>query len=512
MHIGMLTDYVAVDATFGPALATQHFRRNMEHRGHDITFIGPRPATSLRQAPPDSILFDSVTFPAYHGVRLPFPSPREAIYDIPKFDVIHAHSNSLMMHWAPMMRDVHGIPALSTNTFYLPGFIHNVIPEKLLHFGPVVPTLDHLTKLVEQSFARVYNAGDGLIVQCQGLIDYWQSVGMIDVPIHVINRPIDVRNFNRTLGPDPYRPDFRKGARLLAICRHAKEKALDKLLSVFAHYILPNRPEASLTLVGDGPHHVELQRVAETLGVGHRVDFVGERPQRDLPEYYAYGDLFTYTSMIETFGQVVSEALWMGMPVVGKDDKMGVAHQVRHGETGMLVQPGKNEEAEFGAVVRELLDNTARRREMAVAAATRQRTTSAPEVVYAQYEAAYASAQEHYKTKPSQWLGRRDAAMKWWLAKTHTFPWFWKHSLLLAMGAIPNHYKPKNKVPFDAAPEEPADELYAHVPGAKSPLPQHLLADDDTEKPTSEQSAEQPNARPEIRKPRPTKRTKKKSA
>ena len=44
MRIGMLTDYVAVDFANGPALATQTFKRNMEHRGHDVTIIGPRPA------------------------------------------------------------------------------------------------------------------------------------------------------------------------------------------------------------------------------------------------------------------------------------------------------------------------------------------------------------------------------------------------------------------------------------------------------------------------------------
>jgi len=471
MHIGMLTDYVAVDATFGPALATQTFRRNMELRGHKTTLIGPRPGPDQRQAPPGSILFDAVTLRAYFGVRVPFPRPAETIWKNPGFDVIHAHSNSLMMHWAPMMRALHGIPCLSTNTFYLPGFAHAVMPERLLEWGPLVPTWDNLTKKVEQSFARVYNAGDGLIVQCQGLIDYWRSIGMIDVPIHVINRPIDVRNFNRPLGTDPFKPGFARGHRLLVVCRHAKEKAIDELLEVFAHYILPYVPEASLTLVGDGPHHEEYKAHAVRLGVAHRCDFVGERPQRDLPSYYGHADLFVYTSMIETFGQVISEALWMGLPVVAKNDNMGVAHQVKHGKNGLLIEPGSEGQEQLGATVRQLLSDQNQRRALADAAAKRQREVSAPEVVYSQYEAAYASAQEQYAGNPSPWVGRTDRQTRRWLRKTHTFSWTWKHSLLVTMGAVGTSYRPKNEVPFDAAPDNPADEAYAHAPGGVTPVP-----------------------------------------
>lgn len=471
MHIGMLTDYVAVDATFGPALATQTFRRNMELRGHKTTLIGPRPAPHQRQAPPESILFDAITLRAYYGVRVPFPKPEKALWDIPKFDVVHAHSNSLMMHWAPMMRALHGIPCLSTNTFYLPGFVHAVLPESVLEWGPLVGPWARATKMVEESFARVYNAGDGLIVQCQGLIDYWRSIGMLDVPIHVINRPIDVRNFNRPLGRDPFKADFHRGHRLLVVCRHAKEKALDDLLETFTHYVLPKIPEASLTLVGDGPHHESLIEHATRLGVMHRCDFVGERPQRDLPSFYGHADLFVYTSMIETFGQVISEALWMGLPVVAKDDKMGVAHQVKHELNGILIEPGKDEGERFGHTVRTLLSDHAQRRALGEAGAKRQRTTSAPEVVYSQYEAAYASAQEHYAANPSPWVGRRDAECKAWLRKQHTFPWVWKHLVLSALGAVGTKYRPTNDVPFDAAPDNPADEAYAHEPGGSSQVP-----------------------------------------
>ncbi len=463
MRIGMLTDYVAVDFANGPALATQAFKRNMEHRGHDVTIIGPRPAPWQRQPPEDSILFSSVPFRQYHGVRVPFPAPLNVISERPEVDVIHAHTNSLSMHWAGMMREQHGIPAVHTNTIYLPGFVHHAINDDLLYNPVLAPFWEFLTGFTERSFGGAFNACDGLIVQCQGLVDYWRNIGL-DVPLHVIQRPIDVRNFNRPLGEDPFRPDFDKGARLLCICRHAGEKSLNDLIDVFAREVLPKRSDASLTLVGDGPVHLELQEQARKLGVSHRMHFVGEQPQRDLPVWYGYADAFVYMSMTETFGQVVSESLWMGTPVVGLADGMGVSHQVKHEVNGLLVDPeGDDVQGRFGAAVLRMLSDNAMRETFGEAAAERQRQHSAPEVVYRAYENAYAEAFEHLERNPPKRVGAKDAKMAWSMTRDHVWPWVWKHVFLAASGAVPSSYTPKTDVPFDAAPDNPADELYAHA-------------------------------------------------
>ncbi len=469
MHIGMLTDYVAVEFANGPALATQTYKRNMEQRGHKVTLVGPRPGKNQRQAPEGSILFDSLPFRQYTSVRIGFPSPSETWTRHPGFDVVHAHTNSLAMHWAAMVRKLHGIPVVQTNTIYLPGFVHHAINEELLNFPPLQGFWRAATTGVESVFGAAFNSGDGLIVQCQGLVDYWRRIGL-DVPIHVIQRPIDVRNFNRELGPDPFRSDFAVGSRLLVACRHAAEKSLEKLLAVFAHQVLPRRPDASLTLIGDGPVHEELKTLAKTLGIHHRCAFVGEKPQRELPEWYARADVFVYPSMTETFGQVVSESLWMGTPVVGFDDGMGVAHQVKHEQNGLLVEAGKGEAEAFGAAILRLLADDAMRSAFGLEAARRQRATSAPEVVYAAYENAYAVAREHIAAHPPAPLQGSKLSTQVHMARHHVMPWLTLHTALVATGAVPTSYKPRTDVPIDAAPVNPADESYAHK-GGRTPEP-----------------------------------------
>ena len=43
------------------------------------------------------------------------------------------------------------------------------------------------------------------------------------------------------------------GGRLVVVCRHAREKEVDRLLRIFAQYVYPKVEGATLTLVGDGP-------------------------------------------------------------------------------------------------------------------------------------------------------------------------------------------------------------------------------------------------------------------
>ncbi|EIN08845.1 UDP-Glycosyltransferase/glycogen phosphorylase [Punctularia strigosozonata HHB-11173 SS5] len=56
----------------------------------------------------------------------------------------------------------------------------------------------------------------------------------------------------------------------------------------------------------------------------------------DLARHYASADVFCFPSFTETFGQVVSEALTSGLPVVGLEVE-GTRDLVTHGVTGLLL-------------------------------------------------------------------------------------------------------------------------------------------------------------------------------
>lgn len=457
MNIAILTDYPVVSFACGPSLATQALKRYLENRGHTVTIVGPQPGENDPPAIPGSLLLNSVTFRAHPGVQMPFAWPPSAFDNAQKFDVIHSHANSLLMHWAPMMREMHGIPCLSTNTIYLPGFAQHLLPNKIYQMEAVrnywarVPS-----RKVEASFAKAYNSGDGLIVQCQALANYWQEFGL-DVPLHTIPRPIDVAIFDAPLGPDPFKPEFAKGGRVIVVCRHAREKDMDKVIQVFASHVLPRLPEASLTLVGDGQEHKALIKQTERLGIAHRCDFPGEKAQRDLRHYYGHADVFAYASLTETYGQVISEALWCGVPVVAIDDKMGVAFQVKDGHDGVLVPSGQGEHDRLGDALYQMLAQADERAAFGERAAIRARQRVAPDVVYAQYEDAYASAQAHIRAHPPKRFNRKSPLAWATMFNRHLLPWWGLQGALVAVsslrGAKDDYHLPTG-VRLDALPGE----------------------------------------------------------
>ncbi len=464
MHIGILTDYPVATFANGPALATQALKRYLEARGHKVTIVGPNPGIDDPAAQPGSVLLGSVRLRAHPGVQIPFPWPQTAFDNSPKFDVIHSHSNSLLMHWAPMMRQLHGVPCVGTNTIYLPAFAQHLLPNKLYENETFRRFWVGLSDSIERKFANCYNAGDGLIVQCLALANYWKGKGSLTVPLHVIPRPIDVVMFDRTLGADPYKANFPKGKRLITVGRHAREKDIDKVLKAFAQYVLPAHPEASLTLVGDGQEHKVLQQLAESLGIAHRCDFVGERPHKDLRDFYGHADLFAYASLSETYGQVISEALWCGAPVVAIDDGMGVAYQCQSGHDSFLVEPGPGEIAALGGKLVQLLSDDRLRAEFSQNAAARARTRVAPDVVYAMYEAAYQSAIDNLAAHPPKPPSSRGLGDRLRMFGNHVWPWLWQHSTLCVVGAFRGNdsYQVPRHMRIDAMPE-------GSSPGATTP-------------------------------------------
>jgi 1,2-diacylglycerol 3-alpha-glucosyltransferase len=259
---------------------------------------------------------------------------------------------------------------------------------------------EHLLPSLERHNADVYNRGDGLVVLCQGLARFWRERG-VTVPIHVVPRSVEPKLFERGQDEaDPFSPFAAPGGRLLVVGRHTREKSMDRLIRVFAEHVAPSSPSASLTLVGDGPEHDNLKRLARELGVEGRTFFPGEFPVTEMARFYRHADLFVYASLSETYGQVVSEALWCGLPAVVFADGMGVSDQVEDGVTGALIDPGPYEgdaNEAFGARVQQLLRDREQRRTLAQQAATRTHARVAPAGVIASYYDVFEHAREHCK-------------------------------------------------------------------------------------------------------------------
>src|SRR5262249_24516985 len=86
---------------------------------------------------------------------------------------------------------------------------------------------------------------------------------------------------------------------------------------------------AKLVLIGDGPARKSLQAQCPY------AKFVGVHRGEDLASHYASGDVFLFPSLTETFGNVTTEAMASGLPVLAYD-YAAAGELIRSGYNGFL--------------------------------------------------------------------------------------------------------------------------------------------------------------------------------
>jgi D-inositol-3-phosphate glycosyltransferase len=113
---------------------------------------------------------------------------------------------------------------------------------------------------------------------------------------------------------------------------------------------------------GDGSYQPDLKRIATEKGVADRVIFLGNVPNRELPEYYACVDAVIGTSFAnETFGISLCEAAACERAIVASDFG-GFREVVVNGETGFLYPPQNS--VELADRLEKLLQDPELRRRM----------------------------------------------------------------------------------------------------------------------------------------------------
>jgi glycosyltransferase involved in cell wall biosynthesis len=456
LRVAILSDFTRIPYANGAVFQTRFLYQELRRCGHEVTVIGPNdPDASPDELAPGTVALPSVPLKTYPGLHLPMPLA-PWIFDPNRwnFDICFAQTTSLLLEFGIWLRKMKGVPLLCVNTTHLVAAYDVLLPEKLSK-SDVLQASVHLTltRPFEKLFSSIYNQADGLVVLSEGLRSYWRERG-VTAPIHVIPRAVMPDVFDRPLGSDPYThlskhdATFQGAPRLLCAGRHTREKAQDRVIRIFANHVLPQVPNATLTLVGDGPDTEVYRRVARELGAEHRVFFTSEVPWLTMPDYYRFADVFMHASLSETYGNVLGEALWCGTPVVAFADGMGVSAQVQDGSNGVLFAPGKGEEAEtaadaaFGRAVVELIRNPKARARVGKAAAKRARERCSPLAVQQRIADAFQQAQDHAVASGLRPMAGRPKVMQWLTAFRHARPWTAFNGLIYLGG----HLRPAKSV------------------------------------------------------------------
>lgn len=141
---------------------------------------------------------------------------------------------------------------------------------------------------------------------------------------------------------------------LTTACRLVAKKGVDFLLRSFVG-LHQRMGDAHLLVIGDGRHAGRHRRLAESLGIGSSVTFVGQVPHEQIHHLYWISDLFVLSSRLqrdprtgivdaETMGRVLCEANAAGVPTVAARTG-GIPSVITDEVNGLLFEP--EDEASF---------------------------------------------------------------------------------------------------------------------------------------------------------------------
>ena len=180
-----------------------------------------------------------------------------------------------------------------------------------------------------------YRRADAVLTNARAMARDMATQFRIDpVRLHTIPNPVDLERIARAVQsappPRPPRPY------LLAAGRLEIQKGHDLLLTAFAASQAARSHD--LVILGQGSLAAKLRNMAQSLGVGHAVHFVGfaENPY----SWMAGADLFVLPSRWEGFPNAAAEAMAAGAPVLLADCDYGPRELVGPAQRDVLFPVG----------------------------------------------------------------------------------------------------------------------------------------------------------------------------
>ena len=306
----------------GVAMTLYRLVTGLLQRGHDIQLVCPRRSDRNTQDLPPHVYYlpaRGLSVPGYSDVTLGFPSKRllKSLWSTGRPDVIYVATEGPLGWSAVKEANRLGIPVVS-------GF-HTNFHAYSRHYR-----LGFMERLVQRYLKTMHNKTHITLVPTHEQKVTLEAMGILDVA--VLGRGVDTNLFTPAKRSPALRQQWGVNNNepvMLYVGRIAEEKNLD--LTIAAYYSLKAlNDKLRFVLVGDGPLLKKLKRDHPEF------IFAGTQTGEALAAHYASGDLFVFTSLTETFGNVILEAMASGLGVVAYDYAAARLH-IEPGENGLLV-------------------------------------------------------------------------------------------------------------------------------------------------------------------------------
>ncbi len=195
-------------------------------------------------------------------------------------------------------------------------------------------------KFIPYLIKKYYPLADTVVCISEGVARDLESLGIPKEKLAVIYNPIISQEFFDKAEETLDHPWFSgKAPLILGMGRLAVEKDFPTLIRAF--YLVRQRKEARLVILGEGEERERLEQLAKELGIAQDVDFPGFDPNPY--RWMKRASVFVLSSRWEGLGNVLIEALALGTPVVSTDCPSGPREILEDGKWGRLVPVGDPE-------------------------------------------------------------------------------------------------------------------------------------------------------------------------
>lgn len=262
-----------------------------------------------------------------------------------KPDILHVHC-SLAGVVGRMLGRLHGVPVILFTVHALASRDHQPALKKWLYLL-IERFMDRFTDYYIVA-TRLYGRA---VVERKIAAPSKLRVVPLSIPVPPLPTNDDRLAARRALG-------FQDSvAVIVAAGRMERQKGFEYLIRAMPD-ILSEKPNARLVILGDGPLQPDLLAIVAELRLEDTVKFAGWRD--DARNLMAAADVFCLSSLWESFGYVVLEAMAVQVPIVAtKVD--GVPEVVDFGSCAELVEPGSPSQLAH-AIVKFLNDPAASER------------------------------------------------------------------------------------------------------------------------------------------------------
>lgn len=215
--------------------------------------------------------------------------------------------------------------------------------------------------------------------------------GGLKPPYEVLSNPIDITTFRA--GSDTEISALRShfgltGPTVVFAGRLAPEKKIDVTIRALA-LLKKDIPNVQFAVAGHGSERKKLENLAQSLGVGSNVKFLGTLTPAGVADLFRASHVCAITSTSESQSMTLLQAMACGLPAVGVD-ALALPEYIQDGVTGRIVPP--DDFAQVAAALKELLMDEERRKKYGSAASEFVRSKFGTPAVVDRFEKIYKEA------------------------------------------------------------------------------------------------------------------------